>query len=115
MFPPQWYTLHTLHQAGAFARLGQAGIGALRRRDGSVSTVMPQMGSTPEDDPVAKEGFHAYLAYPGDETYLDIVTRQPTGTKGQRHRIYFKGRMESYRLEKNVDVSDIEISKKANL
>lgn len=103
-----------MHEAGAFAQLEQAGIGALRRRDGSVSTVMPQMNPTPEKEPMAKEGFHAYLAYPGDETYLDLVTGQPTGTKGQRHRIYFKGRMENYRIEKNVDVSDI-VAGKANL
>lgn len=85
-----------------------AGMGALRRRDGSVSTVLPQPGQTPDDHPMAKSGHLMFLAYPGDECYRDPFNGgRLTGRPGDRHRIYIRGRMQDFVLEKNVDVSDI--------
>ncbi|KAI9318539.1 hypothetical protein BX666DRAFT_1929075, partial [Dichotomocladium elegans] len=115
LFPPQWYCLHTMEDVKRHDQLiARAGIGSLRSRCGGVSTVMPQHNMV--DDPARMdEGYHTFLAYPGDETYLDLQTGEPTGNPGDRHRIYVRGKMEHFMLEKNVDVSGSTLVSKANL
>ncbi|KAI9485153.1 hypothetical protein BDB00DRAFT_773631, partial [Zychaea mexicana] len=108
LFPPQWYCLHTMASFKDYNNIAnKAGVGALRTSDGRISTVMPQQGKVKETDTArAKEGYHSFLAYPGDETYLDIWTGKPSGQAGDRHRIYIRGRMQDFDLEKNVNVPE---------
>lgn len=106
LFPPQWYSLESMVPIQDHVNLtAHAGIGALRTSNGNVSTVMPQ--HNPVNDPTwSDRGYHTFLAYPGDEYYLDLVHGQPTGGPGDRHRIYIRGRMEDFELEKNVNVPE---------
>ncbi|KAI9250967.1 hypothetical protein BDA99DRAFT_205797 [Phascolomyces articulosus] len=107
LIPPQWYSLHVMGPVKDHKDLAsKAGLGALRTMNGHVSTIMPQHGAVPENDKREKEGYHTFLAYPGDEAYLDIKTGNPSGNPGDRHRIYIQGRMQYFDLEKNVNVPE---------
>lgn len=115
LFPPQWYCLTAMKEAGhGYAALPKAGYGALRTHDGAVATVMPQHHAN-NVEPFASQSYHSFLAYPGDEFYKDLETGEPTGKAGDRHRIYIRGPMEEFELEKNVDVPDVGKRTKARL
>jgi hypothetical protein len=85
----------------------KAGIDSFRTKDNQVITILPQAYPAELEFAEAKDGFSLYLAYPGDENY---ESKQYASKPGNRHRLYFKGRMEQFRLERNVDASDIVIN-----
>ncbi|KAI8389374.1 hypothetical protein BD560DRAFT_486045 [Blakeslea trispora] len=100
MIPPQWYSLSLMKQVPDYRHLKkEAGIGSLRTSNNKIITILPQAHSS--DD---KEGYDRFLAYPGDECYR---SSEYVSKKGNRHRLYFKGRMEKFCIEKNIDVADI--------
>jgi 8-oxo-dGTP pyrophosphatase MutT (NUDIX family) len=112
--PPQWYSLNLLSQLPHYKDLiEKAGFGSFKSKDGRVIAILPLAQPTEEDSPQAKEGYSVFLAYPGDEKYT--LSDQYTSRKGDRHRLYFKGRMEDFKLERNVDVSTIIINKDSHL
>lgn len=99
MIPPQWYSLTLLSHVSDFKEVvSKAGLNAFRTTSNEIITILPQAHSTEED------GFNMYLAYPGDESY---ESKKYKSAKGNRHRLYFKGRMEEFKLERNIDVSSI--------
>jgi 8-oxo-dGTP pyrophosphatase MutT (NUDIX family) len=111
--PPQWYSLNLLSQIPNYGELiEKAGVGSFKSKDGQVISILPHAQPAEENSQQAKEGYKVFLAYPGDETY---DSNQYTSKKGDRHRLYFKGRMEEFKLEKNIDVSNIIINKTSNL
>ncbi|KAG0175922.1 hypothetical protein DFQ29_006802 [Apophysomyces sp. BC1021] len=82
----------------------KAGVGSLRTHDGHVVPTLPQIGKTESDDPMAKDGYHAFLAYPGDAEYVaPNISRKP----GQKHRLYFRKQMQDLVVVKNLDVTDV--------
>jgi hypothetical protein len=117
LYPPQWYTLHTLRQTPKHQDLvTKAGVGAFRTRTGKIVTVMPQPQGIGEDNPET-DGYMMFLAYPGDVTYQGKGLK--TIENGQ-HRLYMKkdgARFTDMKIVRNIDVDDIvlEGNVKANL
>jgi hypothetical protein len=108
MIPPQWYSLTLLSQIQNHDQLlAKAGVEAFRTKDNQVITILPQAYPAELESAEAKDGFSLYLAYPGDENY---DSKQYTSKPGNRHRLYFKGRMEEFRLERNINASDIVLN-----
>lgn len=109
LFPPQWYALHSLNQVPRHENLvAQVGIGALRTQAGDPITIRPQ------GNPVTESDYNGFLAYPGDEAYSTAqedtskdYVHLPPGRKGDRHRLYFKGKMQDVALERNVDITKL--------
>ena len=102
--PPQWYSLTLFSQIPDYKLLAEkAGFGSFKSKD-HVVAILPQAQSTEEDSQEAKEGYHMFLAYPGDETYQ---SNQYISEKGNHHRLYIRGRMEEFKLSRNVDVATI--------
>lgn len=102
MIPPQWYSLTLLSHVPDYKEVvSKAGINALRTSSNEIITILPQAHPVKDN---TEDGFSMYLAYPGDEEY---VCKKYISTKGNRHRLYFKGRMEEFKLERNVDMSNI--------
>ncbi|SAM04649.1 hypothetical protein [Absidia glauca] len=109
LFPPQWYSLHSLNQVPRHEDLvAQVGIGALRTQAGDPITIRPQ------GNPATDSDYTGFLAYPGDEVYSTAqedtskdYVHLPPGRKGDRHRLYFKGKMQDVALERNVDITKL--------
>ncbi|OBZ89211.1 Nucleoside diphosphate-linked moiety X motif 19, mitochondrial [Choanephora cucurbitarum] len=100
MIPPQWYSLSLMKQVPDYRQLAtEAGIGSFRTRSNQIIKILPQAQLWSD-----KEGYDRFLAYPGDEHYQ---SSEYTSKTGDRHRLYFKGRMEQFYLEKNIDVVNI--------
>ncbi|KAI8374224.1 uncharacterized protein BYT42DRAFT_575519 [Radiomyces spectabilis] len=107
LFPPQWYCLHALKQIPDHRDvIAQAGIDYLRTRQGMPVTTRPQFHPADKSDPMVEKGYQSFLAYPGDETYEDDI-HNIVSKPGQRHRIYFRGRMRDFHLVKNIALTDI--------
>lgn len=106
LIPPQWYSLQLMKEVADFRLLAtQAGVGSFRsKHDNEVISILPQGNKVEEGSDEAKDGYVMYLAYPGDESYH---SKEYISSKGDRHRLYFKGRMENFKLERNIDVSNI--------
>jgi hypothetical protein len=109
LFPPQWYSLHSLNQVPRHEDLvAQVGVGALRTQAGDPITIRPQ------GNPATDNDYTGFLAYPGDEVYSTAqedtskdYVHLPPGRKGDRHRLYFKGKMQDVALECNVDITKL--------
>ncbi|KAI9304131.1 hypothetical protein BJ944DRAFT_240839 [Cunninghamella echinulata] len=128
LIPPQWYALHCLNQYPQHKDiLENAGIGSLRvKSTGAPITILPQFKfldeANKEENEKLQQGYDAVIVYPGDERhhfqgeetkdYICQLSAQHN-KPGNRHRLYIKGHMEHFTLEKNVDVEDIIV--KANL
>lgn len=103
--PPQWYSLTLLSDIPDYKDiLAKAGYGSFRSKSEEVIAILPQGQAVEEGTKEHDEGYSMFLAYPGDETY---ESTDYTSEKGNRHRLYFKGRMEDFKLERNIDVSNI--------
>lgn len=100
LIPPQWYSLYLMKQLSDFNQLNQAGIGSFRTKSNEIVAILPQLITMD----ITIDGYECYLAYPGDENYK---SNQYISKKGNMHRLYFKGRMEAFKLERNVQVCDI--------
>ncbi|KAG2201738.1 hypothetical protein INT47_001998 [Mucor saturninus] len=100
LIPPQWYSLLLMSRISDFHRLNQAGIGAFRTKTGEVVPILPQPVTVPKTD----DGYEFYLAYPGDENFQSVEFK---AEKGNAHRLYFKGAMQDFKLERNIQVDDI--------
>lgn len=108
MIPPQWYSLTILSQIPNHDDLlKNAGVEAFKTKDNEVISILPQAYPAELESAEGKDGYTLYLAYPGDESY---ESKQYTSKPGNKHRLYFKGRMEQFRLERNVNASDIIIN-----
>ncbi|KAL9552328.1 hypothetical protein MBANPS3_003814 [Mucor bainieri] len=113
MIPPQWYSLSLMNQVKDYRDLiSQAGVEAFRTTSNQVIKILPQANPSAPESKEANDGYPFYLAYPGDEEYQST---EYLSKKGNRHRLYIKGRMEDYRLERNVNVSDIIKINSSNL
>ncbi|KAI9470901.1 MAG: hypothetical protein EXX96DRAFT_586148 [Benjaminiella poitrasii] len=115
LIPPQWYSLTVLREIYDYKELKQkAGIDIFRvgHQGCTVVTILPQGHPSDPDSDEAKAGFAFYLAYPGDENY---ESKQFVNKKGNRHRLYFKGRMEEYVIQRNVNMSDLVIHTTSSL
>lgn len=105
MIPPQWYSLTLMNQFKDYRDLeSQAGAEAFRTRSNQIIKILPQACPCSPESNEAQEGFQFFLAYPGDEVYKST---EYVSKKGNRHRLYIRGRMEDFRVERNVNVSDI--------
>ncbi|KAI8645571.1 hypothetical protein BD408DRAFT_429553 [Parasitella parasitica] len=105
MIPPQWYSLTLMSQVKDYRNLvSQAGVGSFRTQSDQLIKILPQACQTAPESVEASEGYQLFLAYPGDEVYKST---EYVSKKGKRHRLYIRGRMQDFRLEKNVNVSDI--------
>lgn len=105
LIPPQWYSLKLMQEVPDFKQLmGTAGVGSFRSKSNQVISILPQGHLVEEGSTEANDGHGMYLSYPGDENY---ESKNYTSEKGNRHRLYFKGRMEDFKLEKNIDVSNV--------
>ncbi|KAF7730264.1 hypothetical protein EC973_002507 [Apophysomyces ossiformis] len=105
LFPPQFYCLYLMQQIPDYQLLSsKVGLGTLRTQDGRVISILPQLSPVEEDDPMKKDEYHHCLVYPGDAAYVGSDTYN---RPGQKHRIYFRGRMQDFVVDRNVDVSDI--------
>ncbi|CAO3624566.1 unnamed protein product [Cunninghamella blakesleeana] len=128
IFPPQYYALHCLNEYPEHKDIiNHAGIGSLRiKSTGDPITILPQFNMLDENVKEEKEkidqGYAALIAYPGDEKHnfvgeetKDYILQLSSqhNKLGNRHRLYMKGKMEEFDLEKNIDVEDIII--KSNL
>ncbi|KAI8099418.1 uncharacterized protein BX664DRAFT_310392 [Halteromyces radiatus] len=116
LFPPQWYALYCFNGIQRHEELiDKAGIGSLRTISGDPITIRPQLNvlddKTKQDE--HRYDYDGYLAYPGDEMYLttghqdnfkDHILLSPA-RKGDRHRLYFKDKMQQVDLERNIDIS----------
>ncbi|KAI7899947.1 uncharacterized protein BX663DRAFT_519068 [Cokeromyces recurvatus] len=114
LIPPQWYSLSVLKEFLDYRDLKtKAGIDIFRtRHTNEIITILPQSHRVEPNSLEAKNGFNFYLAYPGDESY---ESKRYTKKKGNRHRLYFKGRMEEYFIERNVNMSNVVIQSTSNL
>lgn len=104
LIPPQWYSLTILKGISDYRDLKKAGVDIFRTRSDEVIKILPQGHSTDETSREGKEGYSRYLAYPGDEVYC---SDEYQSQKGNRHRLYFKGKMEEFILDRNVQMSNI--------
>lgn len=100
LIPPQWYSLLLMSEISDYKQLDQAGIGAFRTKTKEVIPILPQ----PVTIPKTQEGYEFCLAYPGDENYKSVEFK---AQKGNAHRLFFKGAMEDFKLERNIQVDDI--------
>lgn len=100
LIPPQWYSLYLMKQISDFNQLNQAGIGAFRTKSNEVISILPQPATIAK----TQDGYEFYLAYPGDENYK---SNNYKAEKGNIHRLYFKGRMQNFKIERNIEVCDI--------
>ncbi|KAI8976825.1 hypothetical protein BDB01DRAFT_802693 [Pilobolus umbonatus] len=110
MIPPQWYSLQIMSGIPHFRDLlSKAGVGQFRtcaspQHLHEIIAILPQIKSLSEGTEQAKSGYTMLLAYPGDELYDDPKYKSEPGNK---HRLYFKGKMQEFLLERNIDVSTI--------
>ncbi|KAG2234820.1 hypothetical protein BDF21DRAFT_86313 [Thamnidium elegans] len=105
LIPPQWYSLKLMQEVPDFKQLiDTAGVGSFRSKSNQVVSILPQGNPAEEGSIEASNGYGLYLSYPGDENY---ESKDYTSEKGNRHRLYFKGRMEDFKLVKNIDVSNV--------
>ncbi|KAL9553630.1 hypothetical protein PS6_003837 [Mucor atramentarius] len=113
MIPPQWYSLTLMNRVKDYRDLvSQAGVDAFRTKSNQIIKILPQANPSVPESKEANDGYTFYLAYPGDEVYQST---EYLSKKGNRHRLYIKGRMEDFRLERNVNVSDIMKINSSNL
>lgn len=113
LIPPQWYSLEVLRQVPHYQELKEkAGIDIFRTKTNEIIKILPQGHAVTDEESIKKEGYMTYLAYPGDEVYSSDEYKSQ---KGNRHRLYFKGRMSSFILERNVDMSNIVLFKQHHL
>lgn len=83
-----------------------AGVNIFKSVQGEIAQILPQF------NPLEENEYTGYLAYPGDECYKDP---RYTIKAGNRHRLYFKGRMQDFKLERNVDMTEVLNNKKSHL
>ncbi|CEP14788.1 hypothetical protein [Parasitella parasitica] len=113
MIPPQWYSLTLMSEVKDYKDLvSQAGVGSFRTKSNQVIKILPQARLSAPESIEASEGYQMFLAYPGDETYKST---EYASKKTNRHRLYIRGRMQDFRLEKNINVSNILKTHSSNL
>lgn len=95
-----------LKDVSDYRDLWKAGVDIFRTRSDEIIKILPQAHGTEEGTRELQEGFSRYLAYPGDEVYSSDEYKS---SKGNRHRLYFKGKMEEFILERNVEMSNIVV------
>ncbi|ORX43691.1 hypothetical protein DM01DRAFT_1340649 [Hesseltinella vesiculosa] len=125
LFPPQWYTLDLMRQVPHYSDLeAKVGMGSVRvPTSGLPITIRPQfqlLGEPnelfPDEIQWKERGYNGYLCYPGDAKYQcdeaavkqDLVPwSSHLVSPHHRHRLYFKGRLQEFTADKNIQLQEI--------